>query len=322
MGETQSFFETPLANSQYLETQRQVIERLHVGKLSEVLPPDILAIYDENHTIEGRTRITLNEKEELLVYNQQNGITELTKVRKEGKLPTRDVYSVQGYYFVDSDNQTAWDAFQLWETSSPRKEGTKPDREDHQGRKAGQANILLGYPGQIPEYMADGYGGLLFLGRFADNPKRLSRALRAGLDKNQIELMDSSAPMHEAGHRYQLHELADQTEVDFRHGFVHYFVFSYIHAAMRIHPVTAKLFQVIPYIKKSLETEKFQTREAERNAWAFASGAIQKLRDQKLDICRGLDNEKIAAIFHRALNTYDHFYKYVSGPQFVKQTLI
>lgn len=51
---------------------------------------------------------------------------------------------------------------------------------------------------------------------------------------------------------------------------------------------------------------------------AFTLKSLRILKDQKLDVCRGLTQQQVIDVIQMALEDYDRTFQYIGGPTFVR----
>jgi hypothetical protein len=305
--------EIPASEYEYQSEQQKILDRLKVGDLEEVLPEDLRSIYYQYQDLTGERRVK-HKKNEVLVSADNNGIFTLRELQKfrVGFLPLPSSFRmVERFYYIDSINRKAWDVSQLWkafekEHYAESEDGKKePFKLFHLYHKGGWRSSAFGYS-------LESKVGVLMLNRFLENPfiRRMkyptSRIFRS---------LDHIAPPHEAGHFTQV----DPEEFSrSKWELIKMSIGLRFYSSIVNSRVLTKVASIVPNIRRGLENFKKDKVERERNANAFGLATIRRLKQQGLDVFRGIPSKDVVNAVNYALQTYDQKFAVISGSKFSK----
>lgn len=290
-----NFFDTPGANPKYVEAQRRVIENLKVGTIKEILPQELDDFYSQH---KNKERSKVNTLDGTLKFQRMRDVCMVRKLQPrhaDSQIPY-DSERVVGYYLIDETNGTAWDVSQLWTepvsgSTSNKKQPeiiTSSDPLFKLGRRAGATSdhIMLDSPAE------------------STFVQRLYNKLNS-LNEETSYIADTLITPHEAGHSYQF-------DPNKRFPLSHKYIF--LSHLLNLFPFLGKVVDRIPVINKGMQNHKNIVSDTERNANAFAVAVIRKLREQKLDLLRGVSNSDLFGVIEtHFLTGYERGLQHISG---------
>lgn len=298
----------------YRSEQCKILEGLRVGRLEPTLPSHLLDVYRENQDIVGERRLKY-DKNQILVTADNNGIftiRELKRIRTGFLSFHPNLREVENFYYIDAINYKAWDVSQLWREYQKEKfsklgeEGKRGKfRLYHYYREGGEESSKFGHNVALRI-------GVIELNRVLDNPSVKKMKYPSSRIKRA---MDQVAPAHEAAHFTQVDpELLEKSKWELIKMSLERKFYSTIVKSKLVTRVSS----VIPGIRKGLEGYRQIKVEKERNANAFALATIRRLKEQGLDVFRGVPYRDIILAVNYALHTYDDYFSAVGGQKFSK----
>lgn len=119
--------------------------------------------------------------------------------------------------------------------------------------------------------------------------------------------MDILTPPHEAGHRYQFSPNQNQRKTLLGK----YQILMYV---LNTFPSLGKVIDRLPIVGKGMQRKRNVTSDIERNTNAFAVAVIRRLREQKLDLLRGVTNSGLFGVIEsHLLEDYEIPFKHIRG---------
>lgn len=292
-----NFFDSPGANPRYVEDQRRVLDNLRVGTIAETLPQEFYDFFAQNKNKEKASLKTSDGTLKLVRTKDVYMIRKLQPRKADSKFPI-DAERVVGYYLIDDVNGTAWDVSQLWrENISGTPESTS------QPEIVTTSNLL------VRLRMRAGYNP-------DDNVLRVDTPSESHFIQrvfNRVNLLDEESSFivgildtpHEAGHRYQFNPNERKTLSG------KYKVLMYV---LNMFTSLGKVIDRLPIVGKGMQRERNVASDTERNANAFAVVVIRRLREQKLDLLRGVTNSGLLGVIEsHFLENYEIPFKHIRG---------
>jgi hypothetical protein len=299
MNETgEGLLNSEIANPGYSEDQAMILSHLEVGEIKDVIPLHVQELLKSIGPMKSGQTFQEVDSGKVLITRHDNGITTVVAHKQDGNAKTR--HEISELYYLDLEIGKAWDASQLWSV-----------REKSDQNEPHEKPRLKSQEGILSSYFPDGLGGVIFIG------KSLASQSIGQWTKDQLQFVQRQAPLHEAAHYHQHSKKANYFKLplyDIVGG-------AFINVIMSRFPMIGKITNLTPVVNKYMESKKSEQRAMERNAAAFSLHAIRRLRDQGLDIARGMTNEEVVDTINKMLETYDNTFKYIDGKDFSKTKL-
>lgn len=280
MAEEYTFIYHEGANPECVKDQKELIAGLRVGKVEEVLPESLLAIYQKAREkgLKGKKTFEVEKDKQVRVDAKENGIVEIRGLREQkGEVLKEATHRIEDYYLVDPVTGKAFDVSQLWESEL-----------------RGDAETKVVVTGEVlSTLMPTNDGGVLIINKPTDHP--LGK-IASWIAKDKLLILDHLVPLHEMGHRPQV--ILDDPNVSPEtrgKSYARRVLESSLIQTLLVVPFLPNLASsLIPKIGEDLAAAKQRMAERERNTHAFALGVIRKLKDEGVDVLRGIPNSEIA----------------------------
>lgn len=311
------FINDPVANPNYLKNQRNVIDNIKAQPYLEIIPNEYQKSIDKYllpNSIREET-ISLNEDEdtEIVFKKTENDILTIKKIQRPFKIKKSESNSLQtrilskiipnigvieDFFIIDLKSKMALDTKLFCNTKSSTK------HSDKEGE-----TVLITYPNKkiIGGFVQNNEGGEIIINQINEKIKDGLLSIEK-LSPTQIDLCEIAVIFHESGHHFQ-HDQYENEDPQIKKQF-RLVNFSRI-------PFLSYLFS--DKTIKSLEKLKIHTAEKERNATAFSLSVMRKLKQQGIDLTRGLTNQEVISAICIGLKSYEELFKNIDGPKIFKK---